>query len=190
MNSKSEGIETLSHQDNLSKLRNWIRRTQIRDALQQFDTALAEYETLMIWLVEGEKLDKAAAAVEKAKQYLSQILNASNVQGAATGNKFEDALNAKAIYTYFPELSIRDYLHKLMSEMWKKGEQFSGKYPLGNEDWDLRLIFSLIDCGLIPGVVTEDSDCEIDEWSFDQDQANQIVLELIHYCFYGQVNVE
>lgn len=47
--------------------------------------------------------------------------------------------------------SIREYLHALLTELWREGEGFSGKRPFGNSGWEYDLYKPLIVAGVIKG---------------------------------------
>lgn len=52
--------------------------------------------------------------------------------------------------------TIREYLVKLLAELWREQEGFSGKRPFGNSSWDGDLYIALIRAGLIHGGFDED----------------------------------
>lgn len=52
--------------------------------------------------------------------------------------------------------TVRDYLIKLLAELWREGEMFSGKRPFGNSGWQYDLYLPLIVAGFVPGVLDED----------------------------------
>jgi len=52
--------------------------------------------------------------------------------------------------------TVADYLRKLLAELWKDGEGFSGKRPFGNSGWEYDLYAPLIGAGLIGGKLDED----------------------------------
>ena len=53
-------------------------------------------------------------------------------------------------------LTIRDYLIRLLSDLWKDGEGFNGKRPFGYSGWESDLILPLVRAGLIPGTLDAD----------------------------------
>ena len=73
------------------------------------------------------------------------------------------------------ELTIREYLKKLLETLWKEGDGFSGKRPFGNGGWQYDIYRSLIGCGAISGELDEDGCIE----EFDEKAAEKLVLELI-----------
>lgn len=59
--------------------------------------------------------------------------------------------------------TIREYLVKLLTELWKEQECFGGKRPFGNSGWDYELYGALLDAGFISGERDEDGyidDCD------------------------------
>lgn len=49
--------------------------------------------------------------------------------------------------------SVRDYLHALLLVLWEEGDNFSGKKPFGNSDWETELWSPLLEAGLVEGAV-------------------------------------
>lgn len=54
---------------------------------------------------------------------------------------------------YLPEndagaLTVREYLVKLLLEVWQEGEGFSGKRPFGNSGWENELVTPLAENGI------------------------------------------
>lgn len=76
-------------------------------------------------------------------------------------------------------ITIRDYLHRLLSRVWELGEAFSGKRPFGNSGWDYELYQPLVRAGLIPGALDEDG--YIDE--VDSAKGAAFVQSLIDHVF-------
>lgn len=52
--------------------------------------------------------------------------------------------------------TIREYLAKLLAELWQELEGFSGKRPFGNSSWEYELYKPLIKAGLVDGELDED----------------------------------
>lgn len=78
-------------------------------------------------------------------------------------------------------LTVRDYLHKLLDTLWFDGEEFSGKRPFGNSGWDYELYTPLVKAKFIKGSL--DSDGYIAD--IDDEQAAKFVFELISVMCYG-----
>lgn len=72
---------------------------------------------------------------ETARQILDLPLPAGNDADAAT---------------------VRNYLIKLLTAVWRDNECFSGKRPFGNSGWDYDLYGPLVAAGLIGGRLDED----------------------------------
>lgn len=47
--------------------------------------------------------------------------------------------------------TIREYLVALAAAVWGEGEEFSGKRPFGNSDWQRKMFAALAGAGLIDG---------------------------------------
>lgn len=64
------------------------------------------------------------------------------------------------------EVTIRQYLHRLLWTLWKEEEGFSGKRPLGNSGWRSDLAKPLVLAGVIEGSIDADEgyleDCDDD----------------------------
>lgn len=73
------------------------------------------------------------------------------------------------------ELTIKDYLVKLLEKLWEEDEGFSGKRPFGNSGWQYDLYACLIKNNVLDGKLDEDG--YVDE--IDTKKADEIVLEVI-----------
>lgn len=67
--------------------------------------------------------------------------------------------------------TVRAYLIALLSEVWQKGEGFSGKRPFGNSGWEFELYIPLIKASLIKG--------SLDSNGYVEDCDNKSADELI-----------
>lgn len=47
--------------------------------------------------------------------------------------------------------TIRDYLLRLLSDVWRHGEGFNGKRPFGNSGWEWEVYTALVRAGHIGG---------------------------------------
>lgn len=72
-------------------------------------------------------------------------------------------------------LTIRQYLHRLLQMLWAEQEGFSGKRPFGNSGWSYDLYKVLITAGAIKGAL--DSDGYIDR--VDSEAGDKLVSQLI-----------
>lgn len=65
--------------------------------------------------------------------------------------------------------TIRDYLVKLLTEVWELQDSFSGKRPFGNSGWDGYLMMPLIKAGFIVGKLDPEhgwlDECVDAEWA-------------------------
>jgi hypothetical protein len=78
-------------------------------------------------------------------------------------------------------------LYKLLRKLWAEEEGFSGKRPFGNSGWSLDLIYSLVDCGYIPGTTDRDEYGYLYYCTYDPHEADRLISDLIKYAFYRKV---
>lgn len=74
--------------------------------------------------------------------------------------------------------TIRDYRKTLLLELWKEGETFSGKCPLGNDGWQSELIRPLIIAEVLYGNIDQDGSIQNCEWDEGELIIRQAILEL------------
>ena len=72
-------------------------------------------------------------------------------------------------------ITVKDYLKKLLSELWIEGEGFSGKRPFGNSGWEYDLYKPLVKAKVVKGELNEDGYID----SVDEKKANKIILDAI-----------
>lgn len=84
------------------------------------------------------------------------------------------------------QITIRDYLCKLLVQVWSDGESFSGKRPFGYSGWERSIYKPLVMNGFIEGTYDE----EYDETSItgDESAAHDYVNRMIRAAFYGVEN--
>lgn len=97
-----------------------------------------------------------------------------------TNNVLLDALNVQ-MSREFEGMTVRDYLRSLLTELWDKREEFSGKRPFGNSGWEYDLYEPLVRDGFIEGLMAEGRIYEID----DPRMAHAFVSDLILAVFNG-----
>ena len=71
--------------------------------------------------------------------------------------------------------TVRDYLLRLLSDVWREGESFDGKRPFGNSGWHDEVYRPLISAGLISGTFDEDGYIA----DSDDDAADELILACI-----------
>jgi hypothetical protein len=80
------------------------------------------------------------------------------------------------------ELTVRDYMKRLLSSLFASGEGFSGKRPFGNSGWEYDVLYALIKSGFIAGTYEEDEDggiyCDGYDWAEFHDFIQAVILEL------------
>jgi hypothetical protein len=72
--------------------------------------------------------------------------------------------------------TVRDYLVKLLSELWREEADFNSKRPFGIGDWQYDIYVPLIRAGLIAGSLDEDGDVSGD---FEYRDADKVILAAI-----------
>jgi hypothetical protein len=72
--------------------------------------------------------------------------------------------------------TIRDYLTRLLTEVWREEQGFSGKRPFGNSGWQHEVYVPMIRAGLVPGSITEWDEVDGD---FDYRDADRLILAAI-----------
>ena len=78
-------------------------------------------------------------------------------------------------------ITVRQYLHKLLDTLWTQGEGFSGTRPFGNSGWEYELYTPLVKAGFVSGEI--DDDGYLGE--FDHDACNLYIHNLISAVFFG-----
>jgi hypothetical protein len=71
--------------------------------------------------------------------------------------------------------TIRDYLKRLIVEVWEHNEGFSGKRPFGNSGWEYELYRALIEGGASFAGKIVDGELEID----DSDELDVLIFDAI-----------
>ena len=76
-------------------------------------------------------------------------------------------------------LTIRGYLHRLMSALWRDRHGFSGKRPFGDSGWEFTLYESLVENGIVKGEFDEDMCLK----SVDVENADKVIQSCINFVF-------
>jgi len=87
-----------------------------------------------------------------------------------------NVFNLKIENSDIGETTIGGYLIRLLADLWKEGEGFSGKRPFGNSGWEYDLYTPLIKEGLVKGRLDEDGFIE----EVDRKAADLLILSLIN----------
>lgn len=93
----------------------------------------------------------------------------------------EAALNIRFDSDAGDNITVRDYLFKILMMVWDEGEGFDGKRPFGNSGWDYELYRVLVMNGFTPGKIDNDGCIK----SIDKCVAHEYVSGLIRYMCYG-----
>lgn len=86
------------------------------------------------------------------------------------------------------DITVRTYLHKLLSTLWDEQEGFNGKRPFGNSGWEYELHYPLIKNGFVPGDIEQEDDGDDNPWGAsptDRVQMWDYVQTLIDAVFFG-----
>lgn len=71
--------------------------------------------------------------------------------------------------------TVRDYLRKLLSTLWREEESFSGKRPFGNSGWQHEVYAALVKGGAVKGRFDPDGYLE----DVDQEAADKLIQDAI-----------
>jgi len=95
----------------------------------------------------------------------------------------EAALNLRFDSDAGDNLTIREYLYRLLIKLWDEGESFNGKRPFGNSGWETCLYKPLVKAGLIGG----DYDAEYDDmYNVDDRYADSLIRDMIHFAMFNK----
>jgi hypothetical protein len=72
-------------------------------------------------------------------------------------------------------VTIEDYLKKLLEALWREDECFSGKRPFGNSGWKWDIYSCLVESEVIVGEFDEDGYVA----DFDEDEGDKIIFTII-----------
>ena len=73
------------------------------------------------------------------------------------------------------EPTVRAYLLRLLTDVWREEEGFDGKRPFGNSSWHYDLYVPMVKAGIITGKLDEDGCVE----DCDDDRADELILAAI-----------
>jgi hypothetical protein len=87
-------------------------------------------------------------------------------------------------------ITVREFLHKLLEEVWLGKESFSGKRPFGNSGWEYPLYDTLVRDGFIEGkseIIDEGTKYEqVEYFDYDRKAADAYIHGLIKIVFFGE----
>lgn len=95
----------------------------------------------------------------------------------------EQALDKLLAHSFTPndigeEMTVREYLAKLLTTLLEEGECFSGKRPFGNSGWEENLVVPAIECGALEGDI-EGGDTDWPEPDYDGEQFAAVRAALV-----------
>lgn len=80
--------------------------------------------------------------------------------------------------------TVREYLFKLLYDVWLYDEGFDGKRPFGNSGWKWELYIALIRAGIVNGSFDEYG--YVDEFSDEErGRADSLIFDAIRYMCLG-----
>jgi hypothetical protein len=86
------------------------------------------------------------------------------------------------------DISVREYLHLLLSKVWEEQEGFNAKRPFGDSGWEYDLFMPLAQAGFIDAKRVVDAEDGSVDFDFDDQQirlASAYVGDLISAAFFG-----
>ena len=97
----------------------------------------------------------------------------ATVEGDYLDVEFYDRTSLNATVT------VREFFHAILEELWCDPEGFSGKRPFGNSGWYYPMIYALIEAGAVKGEVSRDEDGYIEDSNYYENEADAVVQGLI-----------
>lgn len=79
------------------------------------------------------------------------------------------------------QVTVGNYLTRLLVDLWKKGEAFNSKRPFGTSSWQYDIYAAFVNARIIDGALDEDG-CVINA---DTDKADKIVIAAIKEALLG-----
>lgn len=92
--------------------------------------------------------------------------------------KLSELLDTQIQESDIGQVTVREYLHRLLDDVWTKEESFNSKRPFGNSSWQYEVFFALFDAGVIDGEKDDDFGDAVDD-----EQGLFVTRQLIaHMC--------
>lgn len=77
--------------------------------------------------------------------------------------------------------TVGEFLGVLLCTLWEENEQFSGKRPLGNSDWQWQVYEAMVKNGLIAGILYEG---HLEDFSYEEEEkADDLILQAIKLAY-------
>ena len=96
-----------------------------------------------------------------------------------TAEKVKKALEIKFDCDLSDGITIKEYILRLVIELFYQKEGFSGKRPFGDSGWEYDLYKPLIEHGLVSGVIDVDGCVD----TVDSEEADQLLFRIIYTIF-------
>lgn len=87
--------------------------------------------------------------------------------------------NLKIISDDVGELTLKEYLKLIFSNLWAEGEEFNSKRPFGNSDWQWKVYEAMIREKVIEGTIDDYGDIQ----DFNEAEAGKIIIDYIREKF-------
>lgn len=89
----------------------------------------------------------------------------------------KDVLQFKMEFNHTSEqITILEFLKRLMLELWSEEDGFDGKRPFGNSGWTWSVYTALVKHGALPGSLDSEGFLEM---NFDEDGAKKYLLDVL-----------
>lgn len=75
------------------------------------------------------------------------------------------------------DLTVRQYLCRLLSTLWAEQDSFSGKHPFGNSFWEYDLYLPLVKAGFIDGTIDEYGSVDVKDIKKAHAYVHDLILE-------------
>lgn len=81
--------------------------------------------------------------------------------------------------------TVGEYLGLLLSTLWLQGQQFNGKRPFGNSDWQWLVYEAMVKNGFVFGILADDDgDTYLEDFTYDdQIKADELILQAISLAY-------
>lgn len=76
------------------------------------------------------------------------------------------------------EITIKDFFKALLRKLFEERENFSGKRPFGNSDWDGDLCVCLIENKIVNGEIDKNGYIETCDWGYFDIVAERLIDSL------------
>jgi hypothetical protein len=100
--------------------------------------------------------------------------------------KLEEALECKLDCAGFGSITIRQYLHRLLADLWEQQESFNSKRPFGNSGWERDLLRPLCRDGFLDLGQLDDDYSPFNPTRDQKAFAHNFIHDLISTAFFNK----